>query len=244
MIKLGNYTIVPTKFPDGTQQVWKIPEEALKINKVTWYYESDSELITLCQLSDLLKCDLNNRYLELFIPTLPYARQDKPVSNYSTFGLKTLTSILNKYYDSISTIDIHSYNSFIENISPDERISEVIYDSGAYVICFPDKGASLRKYPTYNRDIIVLDKKRDQLTGEIIGLSYGGNLTLTGASVLIIDDICDGGRTFIEATKLLKELGATEVCLYTTHGLYTKGTKILFDSGIDRIFNYKGEILK
>lgn len=33
-----------------------------------------------------------------------------------------------------------------------------------------------------------------------------------------------------------------EVYLYTTHGIYSKGTKILFDNGIDRIFNRKGEV--
>jgi ribose-phosphate pyrophosphokinase len=65
---------------------------------------------------------------------------------------------------------------------------------------------------------------------------------LKNKSVLIVDDICDGGRTFIEAAKLLYIEGVNNVYLYVTHGLFTKGIQILYDAGIKRIFTYKGEI--
>ena len=33
-------------------------------------------------------------------------------------------------------------------------------------------------------------------------------------------DICDGGRTFIELAKVLKDNGAKRVTLYVTHGIF------------------------
>ena len=60
-------------------------------------------------------------------------------------------------------------------------------------------------------------------------------------TILIIDDICDGGMTFKLTAERLKELGAKEVHLYVTHGIFSKGLETLRESGIDRIFTRKGE---
>ena len=38
-----------------------------------------------------------------------------------------------------------------------------------------------------------------------------------------IDDICDGGQTFISLAQSLKKQGAAEIFLYVTHGIFSKG---------------------
>jgi ribose-phosphate pyrophosphokinase len=40
---------------------------------------------------------------------------------------------------------------------------------------------------------------------------------------LVIDDICEGGRTFIELAKLFKEVKGkeTQINLYVTHGIFS-----------------------
>ena len=43
--------------------------------------------------------------------------------------------------------------------------------------------------------------------------------------------------------KELYKLGALEVQLFTTHGIYSKGVQVLKDAGIVKIFNRKGEVL-
>jgi ribose-phosphate pyrophosphokinase len=48
----------------------------------------------------------------------------------------------------------------------------------------------------------------------------------------MVDDICDGGRTFIELAKELRGMGAEKVHLYVTHGFFTKGLSV-FDGIID-----------
>ncbi len=58
--------------------------------------------------------------------------------------------------------------------------------------------------------------------------------------VLICDDLADGGATFIRIMDMLRPL-SKEVTLYVTHGIFSKGLKVLKDSGINRIFTQYGE---
>lgn len=242
MIKLNDYVVQPTIFPDGTSQVWKIPEEILQsVSVVTWEFENEAELSHVMQLGYLLKT-YDHYKIYLNVPFMPYGRQDKQISNNATFARNVIVKILKSVFDEIQTIDNHSEDIFVRSKKPD--MTEIFLACKPDVICYPDLGASKRGYDRYFYPTIILDKDRDQLTGEIKGLKFEADLgnSLVGKSILIQDDLTDGGRTFIEACKLLKGAGAKEVYLYTTHGIYSKGTKVLFDAGIDRIFNRKGEV--
>jgi ribose-phosphate pyrophosphokinase len=43
----------------------------------------------------------------------------------------------------------------------------------------------------------------------------------------IVDDICDGGRTFIELSKELKKRNCGNVYLIISHGIFSKGIDVL-----------------
>lgn len=254
MIKLNGHIVTPTIFPDGTSQIWKLPEAKVCNPDATieWEFENEAEIIHVLQLADLCNaCTAGMDKVKLYMPFLPYARQDKGISNHTTFALKTFLSVLSSQprFKEIKIIDTHSPSNVsgwgitnnIKNVIPDERIKEVIDEVKPDLIVFPDAGASMRGYNTQGLTSFNLEKKRNQSTGEIEGLKTALPLNLTGLKLLILDDICDGGKTFIEAAKLLYNMGASEVYLYTTHGLYTKGVSVLKDAGIKRVFNYKGE---
>lgn len=250
MIKLNGMEIKPTIFPDGTSQVWKVGIFDVQRPKnyefnIEWDFENEAEIFHILQLHNLIN-SVSARGVNLIIKYLPYGRQDKFVSNETTFALNTFKRILSSFhFNKIEVLDAHNPKSLPEswiNLIPNERIKEVTNESKSTIICFPDYGASQRGYSTSNLPLFTLDKKRDQTTGEIIGLKCDLPLDLTGHKVLILDDICDGGRTFIEAKKVLDCMGADEVNLYTTHGIYSKGVEVLKESGIKRIFNYKGEV--
>jgi ribose-phosphate pyrophosphokinase len=49
-------------------------------------------------------------------------------------------------------------------------------------------------------------------------------------NVLIVDDILDSGGTLIESGKKVRENGAKKVMVYSTHGLFTEGTKCVLDN--------------
>ena len=53
-----------------------------------------------------------------------------------------------------------------------------------------------------------------------------------------MDDICDGGGTFIPLAQKLKDLGAKEVNLYVTHMIGAKGLDI-FKGVVDNVFCYQ-----
>lgn len=253
MIKLNGHIVTPTMFPDGTSQVWKLPVNKVcnPEAKIQWDFENEAEIIHVLQLADLCNaCTSGAEKCSLIMNYLPYARQDKNINNDSTFALRTFLELLKYKFSKIEVVDAHNPHIFksysgslpIINKMPDERIKEIIEDIKPDLIVFPDAGASNRGYNIQGIQSFNLMKKRNQLTGEIEGLKTELPLNLNGLKLLIVDDLCDAGRTFIEAAKLLYNMGASEVNLYTSHGLYTNGVDCLRDSGIKRIFNYKGEV--
>lgn len=244
MISINNREITPTMFPDGTSQVWKLPEELLAtlgdVTTINWHFTSEAELLHIAQLKDLLS--LYTKYQLLYIDYLPYARQDKEVSNITTFSLTSFASLLNSLkFSRVDILDPHSSvalklinNSRVVTAAP--YIYEAIYAIKCDMIIYPDEGAQLRYGGDISFPSITAYKTRDSLTGHIISLDIDTRRPLP-PTLLIVDDICDGGATFISLTKLL---GDSSIHLYTTHGLYSKGVDILYRAGIKSIWNKRG----
>jgi len=246
MIKLNGRTITPTVFPDHSSQVWKVPEECFHVpgNVITWEFENEAEFLHVAQLKDLIHSVVGYGEVILDLPYLPYARQDKEVSNKSTFALHTFARLLNSLeFTKVVVFDAHNYSLSYELINcldiviPD--IEPLAKELNATVV-YPDSGAGTRYQDSSVGDVIICEKERDPLTGEIKGLLINDNIE--AGTYLIADDICDGGRTFIEVAKKLYKFGATEVHLYVSHGIFSKGLQVLRDAGIKRIFTRKGEV--
>lgn len=244
MITLNGHQVTPTLFPDKTSQVWKLPERILnyKENKIFWEFENEAELFHLAQLCQLLDNYRGEKHL--YVPYMPYGRQDKEVGNGACFARSTFLSILLTLgLDSITTIDAHSETPGVNSLYPSAAISQAVVGTKATHVCFPDSGAEKR----YKVELpcIILGKDRDQATGEIRGLKHmlSFDPPARWGRILIVDDICDGGRTFIEAAKLLHSLAPqAEVSLYVSHGIFSKGTRVLRDAGIKHIFTKNGEV--
>lgn len=243
MIKLNGHIITPTIFPDKTSQVWKLPNDWFKLdsNTITWEFENEAEFLHVAQLKSLLnpmaECILD-------LPYLPYARQDKTENNVSTTAFYPFSYLLNCLgFSKVVVKDPHNVKVAKEKIMNIDvqmpNLIPLLVDLGAQPV-YPDKGAAVR----YGADSksITCDKIREPLTGRIEGLTISG--TVEPRHYLIIDDICDGGRTFIEVAKKLYEAGASEVSLYITHGIFSKGLEPLHEAGIKRIFTRNGEVSK
>ncbi len=246
-----------TKFPDGTSQAWHLnpaPKQKDEV-RIQYKFENEAEIFHLYQLGHLL-LTLTNKKANLFCDTLPYARQDKTTTNTSTFALYPFLRLMGQVFESITTVDMHNIKAVkdiimpsIININPSPRIQQVLKQSNTDYVCFPDAGAAARGYQydeEYYGAPIILEKKRNQETGAIEGLKYKHKfpIDLTGKTILIVDDLCDGGATFIAAAKLLKESGANKVALYTTHGIYSKGIEHLHINGLDEVYNYHGSMIQ
>jgi ribose-phosphate pyrophosphokinase len=55
---------------------------------------------------------------------------------------------------------------------------------------------------------------------------------------LIVDDICDGGRTFLEIAKILKARGASSIELYVTHGIFSNNAIEKLKPYFDKVYCY------
>lgn len=246
--------IVPTRFPDGTSQVWKLKD--LDQYKefgciITWYFSEEAELIYVNQLI----CLLYQHHIgiaELYIPFLPYGRQDKEISNETTFAREVfLEMLLTEMVFQVTTLDMHSPHPKVKSYSPARYIDRAMADFKPDMVIFPDKGALLRYVNCANgSQYAVLNKTRNQLTGEITGLEFVGDYFMKYVDkfggtepirLLIVDDICDGGATFNNASiflhKTVNDLGKkAKIGLYVTHGIYSKGFEKMIDSGITEFY--------
>lgn len=260
MIKLNGKPINTTIFPDNTSQVWKVDlslSAEYPIYEVKWEFSHEGEFLQLAQLKMLLDQHVVSLYeqnieqthltsIVLSIKYLPYARQDKAVSNETTFALRPFALLLNSlHFNEVLILDPHSEHALALILNsveayPIDQLGQVLSVTKATQVCYPDHGAKV-KYSSFDWGVPVIhgEKVRDQATGNILSYLVVGDPK--SQSVLIIDDICDGGMTFRFLTKDLLAAGATEVNLFVTHGIFSKGLRPLHDAGIKRIFTVDGE---
>ncbi len=109
-----------------------------------------------------------------------------------------------------------------------------------YVVA-PDAGAYGRAMYAAKqigaKGIVECGKTREISTGKILSTripELPGNLEVD--RFIIVDDICDGGRTFIELGKALRERGVKKLDLCVTHGIFSQGVDVLLDGPIDVIY--------
>lgn len=259
MIIANGHKIQPTIFPDKTSQVWKLPKSVFQPHcSICWDFESESEVFHLMQLLDLLSKEEGVDSVHIHMPTLPYARQDKEIENCSTFALRSIGRMLcdkRSSFMSLSASAFDAHSKILGNYlpfsseSPLTEICAAIYEFDANCLCFPDSGARERYSDAVEANgsiaTITLEKTRNQTTGEITGLAINSSGIMDdhqALRVLIVDDICDGGRTFIEASKLLHSRYECEVGLYVSHGIFSKGTQVLYDAGISQIYTREGKV--
>ena len=166
---------------------------------------------------------------------LPCSREDRRVSPNASYGLKSIANMFAGR--KVLTIDQHSDGGEFNNAMATKAIANAIYDYDPTVLAFPDAGAKSRYltllkgiYHPEEHKIVYGEKVRNTLTGEITNYELVGDLPehLIHQSVLVIDDICDGGRTFVELAKLLKAKNKdAQLGLYVTHGIFSKGLEEL-----------------
>lgn len=199
---------------------------------------SDSIMAVLLATDALRRSYPNNDGIELTMPYLPYARQDRVCNTGEALSIRVFADLINSQnYRSVEVHDAHSDvgPALIDrctNVCVSEILTWWIFrdlhkDS---ILISPDAGSNKKVEKisrAFDRDgFIRADKTRDTKTGEITGTKVYGDVM--GKNCLIVDDICDGGRTFIALAKELRAEGAKHVSLYVTHGIFSNGLDELY----------------
>lgn len=248
---------IPVPYPEIRFEQLKFSggEMHIKLNNRVDYKQVEKVIIThrVNSMDDfmmimLAKNALYNkgiRVFDLIMPYMPYARQDRVCAPGDAFSLKVFSMMLNTArFNNIHVLDAHS-NITSKMISYGDYYNHSNYkyvlqavqklDLEDLYLISPDKGAEAKARNLYYKingegeyfnDLLYCEKTRDPITGKLYGFDVG-SWDLKGVPCLIVDDICDGGGTFLGLAEELKKQGAGDLYLFVTHGIFSKDLKSL-----------------
>lgn len=236
--KKGKYS--SDKYPSGEMRISVIDDVNDRDVFVVGSVLSDTNsLLELMILANGLT--IKGARVNLIIPYLAYARQDKPEKE-EPFAAKIVCDILKTAdFDGAYVIDVHNvklkrYFKF-KNILPSEIFVKELSKLKNPVIIAPDKGGVRRAREAGNVlgcETACIEKER-LVNGRTICERLKGKVKNRNA--LIIDDMIDTGTTIIEAAGLLKSEGVKDVYVAATHGLFSgNAIEKLEKSCIKKIF--------
>lgn len=238
------------RFPDNTKMLLDVPVKYYTTNGVVesgytynihWYYENDSEAMTLWYLVNHIRNVMGlNATINLMMPYVSNARMDRVKKDSEVATMKYFAKFINTMnFNKVYSLDVHSNVgvALIDRlvlVSPETYIREVLFDKlycddvWMNVICyFPDKGA-MDRYGGMDvfkgRTMLYGKKVRNWDTGDIERLDIlnrdGNPITannVNGKIILMVDDIISYGGTLAYSADKLKELGAKRIYAYASH---------------------------
>ena len=252
------------KFPGGEIRV-KLAETGRTVVRVTAYLFNSDDVMTLVMITDALRqMGVEHIRLTIpYIPYARQDRVCNKGEAFSIKAFAAIINSLN--FSSVVVYDPHSDVSTAcldrvvvlnqaeimnKHIALRNWLTEAYLTSSTpaeaqevlptYLVC-PDAGAAKKIYTVaktvpYFKGIIFAEKVRDVATGEIVKTRVSELPDdVANARLLVVDDICDGGRTFIELGKVLRPY-CKELNLYVTQGFFSKGMEA-FEPFFDNVWS-------
>jgi len=237
------------KFPDGQQSVdiitasgWVTGNVRIERNiRIETRLNSFSDLEILICATKALR-NMTDKPISLYVPYFLGSRSDRKFIDGGVNYLKeVICPIINSLeFDSVEVLDPHSdileacLNNFVKHSNlylVRQALTKIDNKDGAqYRVCLvsPDAGAYKKIFDVAKtfeiENIITASKVRDLKTGAILRTEVPTLDQHKDLKYIIIDDICDGGRTFIELAKVMKESRPTaKIYLVVTHGIFSGG---------------------
>lgn len=241
-------------FPAGEKHIKREEQRELEPVEIAIFqpepYSIHDDLFQLAMWNDYLKIENADTPPEgpskrvLVSPYFPGARADRG----QPFGLGVYAQFIRDLeLDQILIYDPHSgmtgdtlhaaagvvtlvYPEDILNTRNSKIVMPNIYDG----VIAPDKGAHDRAIgvaEALGLPLYTAEKQRDFETGKLSGFSI--DLPATG-HFLIVDDICDGGGTFLGLAGVVPS--AVRLDLYVSHGIFSKNALLNLSLKFNRVF--------
>jgi len=203
---------------------------------ITHRLNSFNDLGLLCITVDALR-RMDVKVIDLFIPYFPAARQDRVMIKGESLSVKVYADIINGLQlNKVFVFDAHSEvtPALVNNceVIPNHTfIKEVLNIIGENIKLISPDGGALKKIYKVSEflggvDVVECSKSRDVKTGRLSGFKVYEE-DLNGIDCLIVDDICDGGGTFVGLAEELKKKNAGKLYLAVSHGIFNKGFEVL-----------------
>ena len=244
----GNYKLIDChfeRFPDGEGYV-RFGEKVKSIKEIlvvqSLYYPQDEHIMQLFFMIDALK-DLNIK-INLLIPYMAYARQDKRFKDWESVSGISLAKMIDRLdIESKYTVDIHDMKVTKamkgENLSAMPLIADYLSNLKLIepVIISPDKGSVERAKIVAEQMEAEFDHlEKTRLSGDTVEIRPK-EINTKGRDVAIVDDIISTGGTMAKACEVLKREGTLKVLSGATHLLMiSNAEERLKKAGIDKIF--------
>lgn len=225
-IKFSGGEIQPTVSNYGHGMLW-----------IKAHITSSNDIMDLLLTVNAIRQVSPNEKIHLSCPYLPYARQDRVMEKGEALGVKVMCDLINSMnFETVEVWDAHSDVALallnnVTNFGPETFVQQIPVTKANTILVAPDAGAIKKVFKVAKGlgfEMVTASKHRSTEDGSITDTEvHSGHVG--NKDFLIVDDICDGGRTFIELAKKLKPLTDGRILLYVTHGIFSKGIKPLED---------------
>lgn len=201
------------------------------------HLRTTDSLVRLMLAGEILHRNFRGETATLIAPYFPYGQQDRVMSRTESFSLRAASQFVGEFrFTSVVCCDPHSdvLPALVDHIHPISQLSLIkqfgwmsnVLSGPNVILVSPDAGAAKKTHAIadhFGCDVLCGAKHRNTRTGEIVSSSLPEAYKAQGKDAVIVDDICVGGKTFVELAKLLKKAGAARIFLYCTHGIFSKG---------------------
>lgn len=238
-------------FPGGERHV-RVPASVLTCTDPVFRLEArvycaEGVMDMLLSVDALKRATPPGSIYRLDLPYVPYARQDRVAVAGEPFSAEVMCRLINGLeMDAVVVADPHSQvvvkrldKVFVEPASffVAQLRAGALQHVQQLAVVAPDAGARSRAEDVaaaIGAPVVYASKKRDPSTGALSGAQVESDIP--DMPLLVVDDICDGGGTFLLLAQALRERTQQPLYLYVTHGLFTKGLQPLL-SVFDGVFS-------
>lgn len=197
--------------------------------------EPHADIWSLFLVNDLLKL-ASVASITLVLPYIPYLRQDRKDKPRVPISARTLADHIqvNSLVNHIITVDMHTdqeqgfFNIPVDNLTARplfvEHFKHLFGEAmDDVVVVAPDFGDAKRARSLAkslgNVPVTIFEKDRPDANQSTVLGSIGADVR--GKRVVMYDDMIDTGGTIAGVMSSLKDMGATEVHVCNTHGIFS-----------------------
>ena len=189
--------------------------------------------------------------VHVFAPYLPGLRQDRNPGGNTPLTSRIVGNLFSEA-SSVTTVDPHSkvgLGEFVRGygkptvrvLAPKVYLPDILNEKYTHILV-PDEGAVERSTNVARilgiPNIVLAHKTREFATGKLTGFTIEDGLSSTNldplpreSRILLADDICDGGGTFVGLLAVLRRINyETPIDLFVSHGIFSKGVGVLLNT--------------
>lgn len=230
----SNITYNVTTFPDGEPHIVLGDINRKDSVTVVCRIANPNDLYILLQVADIL-----SRHEVIFTLQIYYLmsmRMDRVISFNESFSLKVVANLINSMgAESVHVLEPHSgkVQDLIDKYWGDMFMQMPNFTG--YIPVFPDAGAAER-HEYMGEHKLICSKTRNPETGKLEGFSIENpelleNEELIDMPLVVIDDLCDAGGTFVGVASKIREINPNRrLAIFVTHMVNPKGITTLSEN--------------